>query len=197
MVYQNKKILVGIALTIIFLTIFILTNQILRMPPNNETTTDELRDGDLNNTIRTQDDKRNALNFERAIEYNNNYYCQFISVEELKNECYDRVSDYEEPIVDERTAQQKKDDLNYERAIEYQLRTYCNYILNEELKQKCISETPEPETQNTEIETQNTEPQPSPRDQLNYERAIEYQEPNYCNYIRNIELQTKCKEEVQ
>ena len=82
------------------------------------------------------------------------------------------------------------DDVNYQRALTFSDRRYCEEISDLEMRAKCVSETPEWTGEERVQEPEKTEEQLY--DDVNYQRALTFNDISYCEKIIVEELKAEC-----
>ena len=202
---MEKRTEIKIAILAAIIILVTLTTLLIITPPKDtemqNTTIENPRETSINNTIERIQESKDSIYYERAFAYNNNEFCAYIKNENLKEECYEKITENNPLPKDNRTTQEKKDDVNYERALAYDNRALCNQIQKTSLRNDCIAKTSPPPENNTTEEDETSQENTinnvnTVKDQTNYERALAYNDNTFLQQIVNEELKQKCIDEI-
>ena len=125
----------GISLYIIFLVLWFVTL------PKPEKSFDAMTVGEKLDSVRASESKMlDDSNYLRAVNSNNNVYCDKIVDVKLREKCFKEVTSSEVLVVDDRSEQDILDDSNYLRAVNSNNVVYCDRIFDVDLRYECLVE---------------------------------------------------------
>jgi len=148
----NEKIALGVGLTFIFLSIFLLTYAIIDRPPKlslePKKPYENMTNQEKFDFIQSSDQKiSDETNYQMAVTLADRSYCSDIGDDSLKNKCISEtplITKREKPVeTEDKSNQQIVDETNYQLAITLGDSNYCNDILDSDLQSKCKSELKE------------------------------------------------------
>lgn len=193
---KNKtNIIIGLVLSVIFLTAFFITfpypvkevvEPTIDLPPaEQKPMTREEQIEQLQQQI--SEDKNNKL-YETAINTQNRDFCNGISSESLRNTCISKTPEPEP--VDPNIVVKSTDEKLYDTAIATQNGDLCSSIKDTTIRTNCIN------TIQVTTTTQTTTTPTLSTDEKLYNTAIALGESSLCNSIKDAALKNKCLEEL-
>lgn len=137
----DKKILVGIGLTVAFLILWLVT-----LPSVSYKSPFDPYSG-LNSSQRTEQINKDISDFNSAILFDDNSYCNNIMSGTMKKECLEKITRTAEPSQPQETQPNTEPEKEHDSAdidkfnsaILFNDKTYCESINDEQLRTNCLN----------------------------------------------------------
>lgn len=143
----SEKLFVGVAVTLMFLLLYLTTLDDSSFRPKEELTPEQrwaayTPEEKIEVVAKTNQNINDATNYNAALLSEDRNFCNYIKDEAMKKDCYSEVPEYKEIPEDVPTSLQDVTDSNYfSQAMMDMNPAVCENIKDEALRNSCISET--------------------------------------------------------